>query len=95
MWLEARDEGTDNSDGEHPDVHQVGEVSLVSDYANGKVYPDKEERCRDRNADGGSVRDMACLPRYQLIRETSAEQEDAGDSEIGQVPDHFIGQLHR
>ena len=56
MWLEARDEGTDNSDGEHPDVHQVGGVSLVSHNSNGKVHPDKEKCCRHRNADGGSVR---------------------------------------
>ena len=48
-----------------------------------------------RKADGGSVRDIAHLSRHQLIRETSADQEDPGDSKIGQVPDHFIGDLHR
>ena len=48
-----------------------------------------------RNAGGGSVRDIARLPRYQLIRKTSAEQKGTGNSEIGQVPYHFIGELHR
>ncbi len=91
----ARDDGTDDSDGEHPDIHHVGEVVLRPDDADGKVHPDEEERCRERNADGGSVRDIACLPRYQHIRETSAEDEGTGENEIGQVPDHFIGNLHR
>src|SRR5918997_4106405 len=86
VWSEARDDGTDDSDGEHPDKHQVGEVVLTPDYADGKVYPDEKERCRERNTDGGSVRDIARLPRYQHIRKTSAEQEGAGESEIGQGP---------
>jgi len=42
--------------------------SLVSYDADGAVHPDKDECCRHRNADGGSVRDIARLPRYQLIR---------------------------
>ena len=94
MWPEARDDGTDESDGKHPDIHQVGELVLIPDDANGSVYPDEDECCRKRNDDGGSVREIARLPRCQLIRETSAEQEGAGESEIGQVPNHFIGELH-
>src|ERR687889_771032 len=80
MWPEARDDGTDDSDGEHPGIHRVCGVVLGPDDANGKVYPDEEESCRERNADGGSVRDIARLPRYQYIRETSAEDEDTRDN---------------
>src|SRR5215213_2932317 len=58
MWLEARDDGTDDYDGEHPDIHQVGGVARSPDDANGKVHPDEDECCRERNADGGSVRDI-------------------------------------
>jgi len=47
-----------------------------------------------RNADGGSVHGCTRLPRYQLIRETSAEQQRAGDSEIGHIPGYSIGDLH-
>ena len=95
MWPETRDDGTNDSDGEHPDIHQVDELVLSPDEPNGKVHPDEDECCHERNADGGSVRDIARLPRCKLIRETSADQEGTGESEIGQVPDHLIGDLHR
>lgn len=36
MWLEARDDGTDDPDGEHSAIHQVGGVPLIPDDANGK-----------------------------------------------------------
>ncbi len=68
MWPEARDDGTDDSDGEHPEIHQVGGFVLTPDEPNGKVHPDEEKRCRKRNADRNSVRDTAHLPRYQLKR---------------------------
>jgi len=67
-------------------MHQVGGVALVPDDANGKVYPDEEERCPDRNADGSSVHYTAHPPRYQLIRETRAKQKGAGDNEIERRP---------
>src|SRR5215210_2201227 len=70
VWPEARDDGTDDPDGEHPDIHQVGEVVLGPDDANGKVQPDEDQCCRERSADGGSVGDIARLLRYQLIRKT-------------------------
>jgi hypothetical protein len=86
MWPEARDDGTDDPDGEHPDIHRVGVVVLRPNDANGTGQPDEEECCRERNADGGSVRDIARLARYQLIRETSAEDEGTSENEIGQGP---------
>jgi hypothetical protein len=52
MWLEAGDDGTDDSDGEHPDIHQVGEPARSPDDADGKDHPDEDECCRERNADG-------------------------------------------
>jgi len=67
------DEDACDSDGEHPDIHQVGAFVRFSDDADGKVYPDEEERCRERNAASESVRDITALPRYQHICETSAE----------------------
>ena len=63
--------------------------------ANGKFHPNKKEYYHNHNADDNSVCDIAPFPCKKLICETSAEQEDAGDNEIGQVPDHFIGELHR
>jgi hypothetical protein len=86
---EARDDGTDDPHGEHPAIHQVGGVARIPDDADGKVYPDEDERRRERDADGESVRDIARLPRYQLIRETAAEDEGTGDDEIGQGPGSF------
>ena len=67
-WLKARDDGADDSDGEHPDIHQVGGVARLPDDPNGKDQPDEEECCRERNTDGGSVRGVARLPRCQLMR---------------------------
>ena len=49
MGLKSRDEGTDESDGEHPDIHRVGGIALVSDDADRKVYPDQQERSRERD----------------------------------------------
>src|ERR687898_485660 len=86
MWPEARDDGADDPDGEHPDIHRVGEVVLRPDDPNGDVYPDEDECRRERNADCGPVRDFARLPRYQHIRETGAEDEGAGEDEVGQAP---------
>ena len=61
MGLKARDEGADDSDGEHPEVHQVGGVALSADDANGTVHPYENECCRERKSDGGSVRGIARL----------------------------------
>ena len=55
MWLQARDDGTGYPDGEHPGVHQVGGVAFTSENVYGRDQPDEDERCRERNADGGSV----------------------------------------
>jgi hypothetical protein len=49
MRLKSRDEGTGDSDGEHPDIHRIGGIALVSDDADRKVYPDQQERCRERD----------------------------------------------
>ena len=60
MWLEAGDDGTDDSDGEYPDIHQVGESARSPDDAGGKDHPDEDDECcRERNADGGSVRGVS------------------------------------
>ena len=64
MWLEARDDGTDDSDGEHPDIHQVGEPTRSPDDADDKDHSDEDECCRERNADGGSVRGSVRLRRF-------------------------------
>jgi hypothetical protein len=50
MWLEARDVGTDDSHGEHPEGHHLG-VAFTPEDANGN----EDECSRERNADGGSV----------------------------------------
>ena len=49
MWLEARDDGTDESDGEHPAIHQVGVVACSPDDANGAIHPEEEECCREHD----------------------------------------------
>ena len=67
-----------------PPYSRLAGLSLVSDDANGTVYPDEEERCRKRNANRGSVHNSARLPRYQLISEASAEQKDSGENKIAQ-----------
>src|SRR5215213_1185725 len=89
VWPEARDDGTDDPDAEHPDIYQVGSVVLIPDDANGTGHPDEHDRCRERNADGGSVRDIARLPRYQHIRETGAEDYGTGEKEIAEGPGPF------
>jgi hypothetical protein len=58
MGLEARDDGTDDSDSEHPQIHQVGGIAIRPDDANAKTQPDEHECGRERNADGGSVRSI-------------------------------------
>jgi hypothetical protein len=93
--LEARDDGPDDTDGEHAAKHHVGVVALGPDDANRSIHPDENECSRERNADGGSVRGTACLPRQELIGDTSAGQQSAKGSEVKQVPDHLIGDLHR
>ncbi|CAN5587434.1 hypothetical protein BH24CHL1_BH24CHL1_03620 [soil metagenome] len=72
-----RDDGAHDSDGEHADVHHVSGAVLTAgnsrpEDANGKFCPYEEERCRECKTDGESMR-TTNLPRYQLIRETSAE----------------------
>jgi hypothetical protein len=62
MWLEARDEGTDDADGKHSEIHQVGEFVLTADDPDGKVHPDEDECCRERNAGSSSVRSVATHP---------------------------------
>ena len=64
MWLEARDDGTDDSDGEHPDIHQVGAIAVTPEDANGTDHPDQEEWCRERKADGGFVGGIVRLHRF-------------------------------
>jgi hypothetical protein len=95
MWLESRDDGTDDADGENPAIHQVGVVVLRPDDADGRIYPDEDECCCERNANGGSVCAIACHPRCQLIGDASAEDQGGGESEVGLIPVHFIGNLHR
>jgi hypothetical protein len=36
---------------------------------------------------------IACHSRRQLIGDADANHEGAGESEVGQVPSHFIGDL--
>ena len=43
----------------------------------------------------GSVRLIARHPRCRLVGAASGEQHGAEDNEIGQVPIHFFGPLHR
>ena len=81
-WPEARDDGTDDSDGEHADIHQVGEVARMPDDANGKGHPDEDECCRERNADGSSVRGSVRLHRFLRGRGIgSRNMEGAGSTE--------------
>ena len=54
-WPKAGDHGTDDSDGEHPGVHQVEGVALGPDEANGTDHPEQEDCCRECSADGESV----------------------------------------
>ena len=63
MWLEARHNGTDDSDGEHPDIHQVDGVFLISDDANSTVHPEKDECGGERKTYGGSVHGIAYFYR--------------------------------
>src|SRR5687768_2289951 len=58
--LEARADRTDESDGEHPDIQQVGRVVVLDpDEAGGSVEPDDQECSRERSADSESVRGVA------------------------------------
>jgi hypothetical protein len=52
---EARDEGADNPDSEHPEVHQVGRVAISPDNANAEAESDQDEGCRDRDTSGKSI----------------------------------------
>jgi hypothetical protein len=56
MGLQACDDSADDSDGEHPEIHQVGGITVLPDNANAKTKPDKDECRRERDADGESVR---------------------------------------
>ena len=95
MRLKSRDQGTDDPDGEHPAIHQVCVVVLVSDDADGTVGKDQEECRRDRYADCKSVRAIACLSHHHFTGDTRADQQGAEDCKIGHTPDHLIGELHR
>src|SRR5262245_38588471 len=88
MRLKARDECTDESDGEHSQIHQID--GTVSDDASGRIYPEQDEACHAGNTDGGSVRNRAPLSCNQFISETRAEQEGTPESESdwGPVPSH-------
>ncbi len=55
MWLETCDDGADDSDGEHPEIHQVERVTFNSDHTNGTDQPDENECCRERKNRGESV----------------------------------------
>ena len=48
--LEARDEGADESDGEHSEIYQVKALVIPND-AHGSVHPYEDKCCCDRNAD--------------------------------------------
>jgi hypothetical protein len=94
MWLEARDDGTDGPDGEHSTIHQVGGVILSPDDADGEIQPDEDDCRRERDADAGSLRMIFCHPHCQLVGGASADDQGAGDSEIGFVLVRFIDDLH-
>ena len=68
MWLEACDDATDDSDGEHSAIHQVGAVAGSPYDANGTDYPEEEECCRERNAYGESVRSVVLVHRSSGVR---------------------------
>src|SRR5688572_16723783 len=55
MRSQARDEGTDDSDGEHAEIHQVGRIAVLPDDAHAKAQPDEDACRRERRADGESV----------------------------------------
>ena len=65
-WLEARDDGTDDSDREHPGILSRA-IALTPEDANGTDHPDEEEWCRERKADGGFVRGIARHSSLQSI----------------------------
>lgn len=67
MGLEARDDGTDDSDSEHPEIHQVGGIAVLPDDANAKTQPDEDECCRERNADGGSLRSTVYTCSHERV----------------------------
>jgi hypothetical protein len=60
-------------------------VILRPDDADGKVCPNEDECCNDRNADGGSVGDIPCHPCCHFVGAASAEQYGGHDREIGSV----------
>jgi hypothetical protein len=55
MWLATCDDGANDSDGEHPEIHQVEGVPLNSDHANRTDEPDEDKCCRERKHSGESV----------------------------------------
>jgi len=61
----------------------------------GQTHPYQEQCCEDGNADGDSVGTGRDSRSDQLIRETGAEHERAGDDEVAERPVDFIGELHR
>ena len=67
MRLEARVDGTDDSNSEHPEIHQVGGIAVLPNNANAKAQPDKDKCCRKRNADGRSVRDTICMCSHEHV----------------------------
>src|ERR671919_607383 len=95
MWPEAPDDGTDNSDGEYPAIHQVSGIARRADDTNGEIQPEKKTPCRAPNRAGPSKPVMPPPPRHKLIRETGAEQDGTHDDEITRAPGHLVGELHR
>ncbi len=55
MGPEVRDNGSDDHDGKHSTIHQVGGIIPASDEANGEVDPDEDEGRHDCDTDGGSI----------------------------------------
>ena len=55
MGSEASDEGTDDSHGEHSEIHQIGRILLAANDPIREVYPDQHQGCKHRNCDRHSV----------------------------------------
>lgn len=58
-----------------PPYIKLAGVVLISDEADGKVHPDEDERCSERNARAGSVGAIARHPRCQLVSATCADRQ--------------------
>jgi hypothetical protein len=94
MWLKARDEGTDDPDGEHSGIYRIGGIILAPDEGNSKVDSDEDEDDHNCNTEGSQAQSVACHSGCQLVGTASADQHGAEDREIGHILMHSIGDLH-